>query len=101
MFTCRDILAQASEQNIGCKWPSKFLNLHLCFCLTVQSPAELASDKIAILAPMMALWKRLETTPNYDGLADDQKNARIAMRAKASQEVLALMSLVGPARACV
>ena len=52
-------------------------------------------QNIPVVPALKADFARHEAVPTYDGLSTEQKDARLAMRSKAVQEVLALLSLTG------
>ena len=55
-------------------------------------------QNIPVTAALKAEFKKHEAVPSYDGLTTEQKDARLAMRAKSVHEVLALLSLSGMLR---
>ena len=62
----------------------------------MSTAADLAN--MPVLPSMKAEWAKHEATTSYDGFTPEQKTARLAMRSKAVQEVLALLSLTGTSR---
>ena len=52
-------------------------------------------QNIPVTAVLKADFAKHEALPTYDGLSAEQRDARLAMRSKAVQEALALLSLTG------